>query len=63
MMLGTSKWTRTGGGVVDLEREEGLQPAGMWVAWYRATVYAAADIIAWAYPIIDLARPRWRLRW
>jgi hypothetical protein len=29
MMLGTSKWTRTGGGVVDLEREEGLQPAGM----------------------------------
>jgi cellulose synthase/poly-beta-1,6-N-acetylglucosamine synthase-like glycosyltransferase len=48
---------------LDLEREEGLQPAGMWVAWYRATVYAAADIIAWAYPIIDLAWPRWRLRW
>jgi hypothetical protein len=26
-------------------------------------VYAAADIIAWAYPIVDLARPDRRLRW
>jgi hypothetical protein len=47
----------------NLEREEGLRPAGMWVMWCRATVYAAVDIIAWAYPIVDLARPRWRLRW
>jgi glycosyltransferase involved in cell wall biosynthesis len=47
----------------NLEREEGLRPAGMWMAWCRATVYAAADIIAWAYPIVDLARPRWKLRW
>ena len=46
-----------------LKREEGLRPAGMWVAWCRATVYTAADIITWAYPIIDLARPRCRLRW
>jgi hypothetical protein len=47
----------------NLEREEGLQPAGRWVAWCRATVYTAADIIAWAYPIIDLVRPGSRLRW
>jgi glycosyltransferase involved in cell wall biosynthesis len=47
----------------NLEREEGLQPAGMWVAWCRATVYTAADIIAWAYPVVDLARPGRRLRW
>jgi glycosyltransferase involved in cell wall biosynthesis len=46
-----------------LEREEGLRPAGTWVAWCRATMYAAADIFAWAYPIVDLARPRSRLRW
>jgi glycosyltransferase involved in cell wall biosynthesis len=47
----------------NLEREEGLQPAGRWVAWCQATVYTAADIIAWAYPIIDLVRPGSRLRW
>jgi cellulose synthase/poly-beta-1,6-N-acetylglucosamine synthase-like glycosyltransferase len=47
----------------NLEREEGLRPARAWTAWWRATAYAAVDIIAWAYPIVDLARPRWRLRW
>ena len=49
--------------VVALEREEGLWPAGRWVARCPATVYAAADIIVWTYPIVDLAWPRWRLRW
>jgi hypothetical protein len=51
------------GRVVALEREEGIRPAGMWVAWCRATVYAAADLIVWAYPIVDLARSRRRIRW
>jgi hypothetical protein len=46
-----------------LRQAEAGTPAGACVAWCRATMYPAVDIIAWAYPIIDLAWPRRRLRW
>ena len=62
MMLGTSKWTRTGGGWQpwSARKDSGRPECGWRGAGRRCT--PAADIIAWAYPIIDLAWPRWRLR-
>jgi len=60
MMLGTSKWTRTGGG---WQPWSARKDSGRNVGGEVPGDGVPCTIIAWAYPIIKLAWPRRRPRW